>query len=164
MKLYELAENYRKVQEFLDDDEINMKAVKDTLDAIEEEIIDKCENIAKLIKTLEAEEKAFRDEEERLFKKRKAIENKIEWLRKYTAEQLERAGIERIKGKIFTVLLQPTPPAVEIVDMDTFMREGTKYLIPQPPKIDKKLIMEDIKGGKEVPGVILKQEKSLRIR
>jgi hypothetical protein len=48
--------------------------------------------------------------------------------------------------------------------METFKTAGAKYLIPQEPKIDKRTLIEDLKAGIEVPGAILKQEKSLRIR
>lgn len=166
MKLYELAEAYRNLQELLEDDNTDITAIQDTLEAIEEEINAKCENIAKLIRTLEAQEKLLKEEEERLARRRKTLESKREWLKKYTMQQLEAAGIDKIRGALFTITLQMNPPAVEIVDEEIFMRacEGTKYLIPQPPKINKKAILEDIKAGFEVPGVVLRQEKGLRIR
>lgn len=166
MKLYELAQNYAEVQKMLEEEEsdIDPEVIKMTLDAIEEEIAVKCENIAKMIRTLEAEEKAFKEEEERLFKKRKTIESRKEWLKKYVEEQLQKAGIEEVKGKIFTIALRPNPPSVEIIDEETFMTAGTKYLIPQPPKIDKRLLIEDLKNGINVPGAMLKQTKGLRIR
>lgn len=166
MKLYELAEAYRNLQEMLEDDDTDITAIHDTLEAVEDEINIKCENIAKLIRTLDAQEKLLKEEEERLARRRRTLENKREWLKKYVIKQLEAAGIDKIKGTLFTISLQENPPSVEIIDEELFMRtcEGTKYLIPQPPKIDKKALINDLKAGFEVPGVVLRREKGLRIR
>ena len=61
MNLYELSQNYLAVQEMdLDED-----TLRDTLDSIGDAFEDKAENIAKLYRTVEAEEKAFEAEEKR---------------------------------------------------------------------------------------------------
>jgi len=50
MKLYELAQNYARLMEMADDMESD--ALVDTLEALQDEIEEKAENIAKFIRNL----------------------------------------------------------------------------------------------------------------
>ncbi|PUF85783.1 MULTISPECIES: siphovirus Gp157 family protein [unclassified Geobacillus] len=159
MKLYELTENYAKLLEMAE--EMDTDAIVDTLEALQEAIEDKAENIAKLIRNLEADVKVIRDEEKRLAERRQVIENKVERLKTYLQEQLEIAGIDKVKRPTITVAIQKNPPSVDIID-ETLIPED--FFIPQPAKIDKKSILERLKNGEEVPGVVLKQTKGVRIR
>lgn len=52
MKLYELTDNYLRLQELLEENKT--EAVMDTLDAITDGFHDKAENIAKIIKSIAA--------------------------------------------------------------------------------------------------------------
>ncbi|WPZ17839.1 siphovirus Gp157 family protein [Geobacillus subterraneus] len=159
MKLYELAENYAKLLEMAE--EMDTDAIVDTLEALQEAIEDKAENIAKLIRNLEADVKVIRDEEKRLAERRQVIENKIERLKSYLQEQLEIAGIEKVKRPTITVSIRKNPPSVDVID-ETLIPDD--FLIPQPAKVDKKAILERLKNGEHVPGAALKQTKGVQIR
>ena len=159
MKLYELTENYAKLSEMAE--EMDTDAIVDTLEALQEAIEDKAENIAKLIRNLEADVKVIRDEEKRLAERRQVIENKIERLKSYLQEQLEIAGIDKVKRPTITVAIQKNPPSVDIIDETLIPAD---FLIPQPAKVDKKSILERLKNGEAIPGVTLKQTKGVRIR
>lgn len=159
MKLYELTENYAKLLEMAE--EMDTDAIVDTLEALQEAIEDKAENIAKLIRNLEADVKAIRDEEKRLAERRQAIESKVERLKSYLQEQLEIAGIDKVKRPTITVAIQKNPPSVDIIDEALIPAD---FFVPQPAKLDKKAILERLKNGEEVPGVTLKQTKGVRIR
>ncbi|KQB92140.1 hypothetical protein GEPA3_2920 [Geobacillus sp. PA-3] len=158
MKLYELAANYAELLNMAE--EMESEALVDTLEAIRDEIELKAENIAKLIRNLEADAKAIREEEKRLNEKRTAIENKVKRLKSYLVEQLEHAGIQKIKRPTITVYIQDNPPSVNVVDMSVIPAEFLK----QKVEVDKKSILERIKSGEQIPGVELKQEKGVRIR
>ncbi len=93
MKLYDLAQNYAQLLEMAE--EMDSDAIVDTLSALQDAIEDKAENIAKLVKNLEADAKIIKEEEQRLAERRRAIEAKIERLKSYLQEQLETAGIEK---------------------------------------------------------------------
>ena len=67
MNLYELSQNYLAVQDM----ELDEETLRDTLDSIEDAFEDKAENIAKLYRTVEAEEKAFEAEEKRFYAMKK---------------------------------------------------------------------------------------------
>lgn len=159
MKLYELTENYLRVLELAE--EMEPELLRDTLESIQESIEDKAENTAKLIKSLEADVKAIKEEEKRLADRRKALEKKIENIKDYLQEQLELAGIDKVKRPTITVSIQNNPPSVRVVNEELI---PSHFMIPQPPKLDKKGILEKLKNGENVPGVELAQGRSLRIR
>ncbi|MED5073390.1 siphovirus Gp157 family protein [Anoxybacillus geothermalis] len=158
MKLYELAANYVELMNMAD--EMDSEAIVDTLEAIRDEIELKAENIAKLIRNLEADARAIREEEKRLNEKRTAIENKVKRLKAYLFKQLEHAGIQRIKRPTITVYIQDNPPSVDVVDISVIPEEFLKHKV----EVDKKSILERIKSGEQIPGVELKREKGVRIR
>src|SRR5690554_44600 len=113
MKLYELTENYLQLLEMAED--MDPELLRDTLESIQESIEDKAENTAKLIKSLEADVKAIKEEEKRLADRRKALEKKIENIKDYLQDQLELAGIDKVKRPTITVSIQNNPPSVRIV-------------------------------------------------
>ena len=159
MKLYELARSYAELLDRAE--EMESDALVDTLESLQEAIEDKAENVAKLIKNLEADAKIIREEEQRLAERRRAIEAKIERLKSYLQEQLETAGIEKVKRPTITVAIQANPPSVDVIDETAIPID---FLIPQPAKVDKKSILERLKNGEAIPGVTLKQTKGVRIR
>lgn len=159
MKLYELAQNYAQLLEMAE--EMESDALVDTLESLQDAIEEKAENIAKLVKNLEADVKIIKEEEQRLAERRRAIEVKIERLKTYLQEQLETAGIEKVKRPTITVAIQANPPSVDVIDETAIPSD---FLIPQAPKVDKRSILERLKKGEAIPGVTLKQTKGVRIR
>jgi replicative superfamily II helicase len=159
MKLYELAQNYAQLMEMAE--EMESDALVDTLESLQDAIEDKVENIAKLIKNLEADAKIIKEEEQRLADRRRSIESKVARLKEYLQEQLEVAGLQKVKRATITVAIQNNPPSVEIADEKLIPSE---FMIPQNPKIDKQAILERLKNGETVPGCSLKQTKGVRIR
>ena len=159
MKLYELAQNYAQLMEMAE--EMESDALVDTLEALQDAIEDKAENIAKFIKNLEADAKIIKEEEQRLAERRRAIETKVDKLKTYLQEQLEIAGLQKVKRPTITVAIQNNPPSVEIADEKLIPSE---FMIPQPAKVDKRAILERLKNGEEIPGCSLKQTKGVRIK
>lgn len=159
MKLYELAQNYAQLLEMAE--EMESDALVDTLESLQDAIEDKAENIAKFIRNLEADAKIIREEEQRLAERRRAIESKVDKLKMYLQEQLETAGLQKVKRPTITVAIQANPPSVDVIDETAIPID---FLIPQAPKVDKRSILERLKKGESVPGVTLKQTKGVRIR
>ena len=160
MKLFELTEQYQKLLS-MTDDECDIQAIQDTLEGIEGMIADKAESIAKLIKSIEADEQAIKAEEKRLYDRRKALENRRNSIKEYLETQLISAGIDKVKGTLFTISIQNNPLSVNIQD-DATVPE--KYYIPQPPKVDKRALLDDLKAGAVYEGIEMIQTKGVRIR
>lgn len=159
MKLYELTDNYMQLIELAD--QLDEETFRNTLESIQDSIEDKVENTAKVIKSIEADVQAIKEEEKRLKERRQALEKKIDNIKDYLKEQLEKAGIDKVKRATFTVSIQNNPPKAEIVDEKSLPLE---FMIPQPAKVDKRAILEKLKSGEHVPGAALVQERGVRIR
>ncbi|EAV9812281.1 siphovirus Gp157 family protein, partial [Listeria monocytogenes] len=149
MKLYELTDNYLRLQELLEENET--EAVMDTLDAITDGFHDKAENIAKIIKSLAADAEMAGTEAKRLLKRKQALENNVQKLKTYLQTEMERMEIRKINSTLFTIQIQKNPVSVEIVD-DSLLQA---FFLLQEPKIDKKRIAEILKSGEEVKGARL---------
>ena len=160
MKLFELTEQYQKLLSMVDD-ECDIQAIQDTLEGIEGMIADKAESIAKLIKSIEADEQAIKAEEERLYARRKALENRRTSIKGYLESQLIAAGIDKVKGTAFTVSIQNNPPSVQIAEG---AKVPGKYLIPQEAKVDKRALLDDLKAGAVYEGIEMIQTRGVRIR
>lgn len=157
MNLYELSLSFQEVQNM----DLDPEVMKDTLDSIEDAIEGKAENIAKLIRNLESDVSAYKEEEDRLKTKRQATENKVKWLKTYLEDNMKLTGKTKFKSGMFNFSIQKNPASVNITDEKIIPVE---FLIQQPPKVDKTSLKEILKRGIEVPGAELKQTEGLRIR
>lgn len=158
MKLYDLTADYQTVLDLITD---GAEGLDDTLESLSDAIEDKVENIAKVIKTLEAETAGLKVEEARLADRRKGIENNVKRLKDYAEQSLLSVGKKKIKGPLFTVLIQKNPPRLEVLD-DSLIPES--FFIPQPPTLDKKAITAELKAGNHIDGTLLIQGESFRIK
>ncbi|WP_108669518.1 siphovirus Gp157 family protein [Peribacillus acanthi] len=159
MKLYEMTTHYRQLLDMAE--ELDPEVFQDTLEAIEEEIEDKAENVAKLIRTLDSDIEVIKAEEKRLADRRKALENKIVSVKTYLQEQMEIAGIDKVKRPTLTISIQNNPPSVSVLDESLI---PSNFIIPQPGKISKKDILAALKEGQFIPGAEIIQSKGVRIR
>lgn len=157
MNLYELSQNYLAVQDM----DLEPETLKDTLDSIEDAIEYKAENIAKWIRNLEADKKAFEEEEKRFKEKKQSADNRIKSLKLYLEDNMRLTGKTKFKAGFFSFAIQNNLPSVEVFDEALIPKQ---FLIEQPPKIDRAGIKELLKAGEEVPGAELKHSTGLRIR
>lgn len=159
MKLYELTENYNQVLEIAE--QLDTETLKDTLDSIDEAIEIKVENTAKVVRSLESNVDAIESEIKRLTAKKSTLNNNIKAIKSYMQESMEQVGKDKIKGQLFNIGIQNNPQSVNIIDENKI---NLDYFIEQPSKLDKKLLLADLKDGKEVEGAEIQQTRSLRIR
>ena len=98
--LYELSNEYMQALEIFTDPENDMPidAVNDTLEGIEGQWQDKAINITKFMRNLESAAKAIKQAEQQMTKRRKALENRAQWLKDYLKANMERSGITRIES------------------------------------------------------------------
>ena len=161
MKLYELTQNYLNLQELLENPEIPAEMIETALNEVGGQIEDKAENIAKLIKTLEADVSGFKAEEKRLADRRKSLENRVTGLKNYIDNSMKVTGKNKFKGQLFSFSIKKNPPSLNVEDEKLIPEE---YWIEQAPVLDKKTLLAALKAGEEIPGVSIKQTESLRIR
>ena len=161
MKLYELSQNYKNLQELLDDETIDQNEILKALNGLEGQFDEKAENIVKVMKSIDADVKGLKDEEKRLSDRRKALENRSIRLKEYLSDSMKAIGREKIKGSVFTLAFQKNPPSLNLIDIDLIDK---KYFTESVPVIDRKMILVALKYGEIIPGCSIKQETSLRIK
>lgn len=157
MNLYELSITFQEVQNM----DLDPEVMKDTLDSIGGTFENKAENMAKLIRNLESDRLAYKEEEDRLKTKRQAVENKLEWLKTYLKDCMKLIGKTKFKSGMFNFSIQKNPVSVNITNKKILPED---YLIPQPPKVNNTTLKKALKDGIEVPGAELKQTEGVRIR
>jgi len=162
MKLYELTDQYNTFLERIDD--FDEETFKDTLEGLQGDISVKAENMAKMVKCIEADITAFKIEADRLTARKTTLENRKNSIKKYLQDQLTLVNMKKVKAGLFTVSIQKNPAHAKIVDEDLFKVDVKEYLKYPAPTIDKTRLLKDLKAGLDVKGAYLEQTESIRIR
>jgi hypothetical protein len=162
MKLYELAQNYNNLLDLLENPDIPQDVINKSLEEVEEDFNVKAENICKLIKSVELEAKAIKEEERRLADRRKSLEHRVVNLKAYLNGTMTAIGAKKIKGNIFTLSIQKNPHKVVIKDEELI--PGDYVIVEKIIDIDKKGLLAALKAGEKIEGAELIQTESLRIK
>lgn len=161
MKLYELANEYGKLQDLLET-ETDKQSVIDNLEKIEGQFSYKAEQVAKMVITLESNVSAYEDEINRLSAKRKTLNNNIEHLKTYLLQSLKDAQIDKIKGQMVTIAIRQNPKSVRILSMDSLPPE---FRVKHEDTPNKVAILEHFKEtGEIINGVELFNTERVDIR
>lgn len=166
--LYELTGDYAKFAEIaqqgdLDDD---MQAMlDDALANLADDIEVKLEGYAKVIKNFESDIEGLKKEEDRLAGKRKTLENRVKSMKAAMRDAMIATGKLKVKGDLFSFTVRNNAPSV-VMDEQYIENIPEKYLIAQEPKIDKKLLAEDLKAdGAALEGIAhLESSQSILIK
>jgi hypothetical protein len=164
LTLYDLSANYWQALDFLTDPEADLPAevVNDTLEALTGELEDKAVNVAKFLRNMEAMAEAIKAAEADMVKRRKTLENRVQWLKDYLKGNMERTGITKIECPYFKLSVQNNPAAVHIVDEEAIPAEFKEQVVSW--KIDKAAIKKAVQAGQTVPGVSLSSGTRLVIK
>ncbi len=157
MKLYDIKEAYLNILELDLDDEALNKA----LSAVESELSDKANSIGCLIRTLEAEDSAYKAEIARFKALSNSNEKKIERIKKYLSETMQDMNVPSLSTQHFKFTFRKSE-SVNIDDealiSDEFKTEEIKV------KISKTDIKKAIKSGQYVKGASLVTKQNLQIK
>jgi ABC-type proline/glycine betaine transport system substrate-binding protein len=124
-------------------------------------IQDKAKNVAMVIRNMETTAEAIKAAEDEMASRRKSIERKMEWMKTYLLQNMERTGITKIESPYFVIALRDNPESL-IVETDADI--PAEYWKPQQPTLDKAGLKKDIQLGLIVPGCRLERKKSIRIK
>lgn len=160
MNLFELTENYVKFFTMLEEADEITEELEEMANNLNIAIEEKSDNYVKMIKNLDADVEAYKNQEKIFNKKRKTAENKISWLKKNLQASMEQTGRKKVKTELFTISIQKNTPALDITSEDNI---GDEYYKVERT-LNKKDLLKDIKEGLIIDGVGIKQSESLRIR
>ncbi len=123
----------------------------------------KLENVALWIKNLKAEEKAVKEEEDKFKKRRKAISNKMDDLKKYLFNALNN---EKDKGRFKTTRVSIYPLKRESVQIDDNLDLSTldDEYVKVSYAADKTALKEDLEQGVIIDGVNIVTNISMVVR
>ena len=162
--LYNLVGNYKEFEHLYNQAETDdeMQEAERYLMASETDLADKVENIARLVKNFESERDTFKKEADRLAGKAKSFDNKVSNLKRYLQDNLEVAGIDKVKGELFTVSLQNNAMSLDISKDDQIPSEFKR--MPEPVVNKRELLAYIKETGETFEGVEVRRTRSVRIR
>lgn len=157
MNLYEIKQDFEKAIEECVDMETGEIINPTRLDELNMVLTDKRENVALYIKNLSAEAKAIDEEAKNLTNRKRVLNNKVEGLKKYLADNLEGHKFETAK---VVVSFRKS----EQLEINSIEHIPTEYLISQEPKIDKVALKKSIKQGVVINGVQIITKQNIQIK
>ncbi|MBS7211850.1 MAG: siphovirus Gp157 family protein [Megamonas funiformis] len=157
MNLYEIKQEFEKAIEECVDMETGEIINPTRLDELNMVLTDKRENVALYIKNLSAEAKAIDEEAKNLTNRKRVLNNKVEGLKKYLADNLEGHKFETAK---VVVSFRKS----EQLEINSIEHIPTEYLISQEPKIDKVALKKSIKQGAVINGVQIITKQNIQIK
>jgi hypothetical protein len=162
LRLYEIADDYRRALEQLADEPDREKAGQ-IMESIAGALQDKGANVALFLRNEEADIAAIEHEQERLARLREWKLNRVERLRNYLAFNMKRCGMPEINHPLFRIRFKKNPPAVDVLCEAQIPPEFWTQPEPPAPRLDKQAIAKAIKAGQDVPGATLVQSERLVI-
>ena len=167
MKLYEINESILKLVYMYENEEIDEKTYKDTMEGLNLVQSDKIDNIACYIKQLLAEEKALKEEIENLTKRRKSKQKTIDNLKEYITDTMKISKMDKLETTRNIIKFRNNAVKVNIENEEKFllwaMENHDELLNYKKPDVNKTMIKEYLKDN-EIEGVKLVREKSLQIK
>lgn len=160
VSLYQMSQEWEDVFDKLLDPEIPEEAVFDTIEMIEADMDIKAENYGKIIRSMEGDSSALREEIQRLQKRKKSLDSRADMLKQRLFDAMKATGRLEIKTNLFTFSIQGNG-GLRPVDLTDAV--PTEWLKPGEPDI--KRIRESLEAGNVLPFATLGERgEGLRIR
>lgn len=153
MRLYDISQKFISIQELAENDESMIEAVADTMEGITADFEQKGQAVVVIFKGMEADIEAIDSELKRLSEKKKAIQNRVEWLRNYLRDNMAATGITKISCPLFNITLSEAAKQVEVFDESALPDDYVTVKTVLSP--DKRKLLADLKEGVDIPGAML---------
>lgn len=157
MKLYELADSVKRIEEICDsEEELGLY-----LDQAKMQLQEKAGNVVKFRQYLTTRAEAIGSEIKRLSELQKQSLKRAENLEKYISYSMTKNGIDKIETDIAVISFRKSE-TTDILDEKLIPIEFKK--IKTVESIDKTAIKKAIKDGQEVAGATITEHKNLQIK
>lgn len=161
--LYIIANEYRAAAETLANMDLDAQTIADTLEGLGGELEAKAQNVAYIVRGMEAEAAACKEWAKAATERAKAAEARADSLRDYLARCMLACGVEKISGPGVALSFRKSS-AVVINEPGLIPAEFMKTPEPPPASPDKTAISAAIKAGREVPGAHIETRQNLQIK
>ena len=168
MHLYQLSDDYQKVWDLLEAEEIDEQAILDTLEGIQGEVQQKAISIACFIKELKATVSAFKAEEDNMRKRRYTLERQIARLQTYLSDNMEKADLAKITDPKATISFRQNKSTF-ITDYQGFLdwaraNNRKEFIVEEEPTISKTAVKAALEKGEDIPHAEIVTTKSILIK
>lgn len=159
--LYAITTRYNQaLTALLDDDELSLEAITDTLEGLQGEWEDKARAVAAYILNLQASAKQRREAATRILETARREEDRAERLREYLQGHMRQLGCSRLETPEWTARFKRCPPRVAIDDESLIPADFVS--VEQIIKIDKGALRAALKEA-DIQGAHLEQDTKLFI-
>lgn len=162
--LYELTSDLLTLYEMADDPDVDADVLADTIEAVNGELEVKADGYAKVISQLKGDMKLLKEEEERLYARRKAIEKSIETISNRLKDSMILTGKTKFKTLEFSFSIRKNPLSVKVSDGVSADDVPEEFIGYGKPTIDKTKVKEALESGADIGWASLEQGESLQIR
>lgn len=150
MNLYELSSDLVQLRDL---DEI--EEVEVIRNIIQTEIENKGKGIIQVVRSMESDVDAVKNEIDRLNKIKRTKENNIKRLREYTKVCMEQMEVKKLETPVGNLTLRK---GVSSLKIDDESKLPDKYLeVVQSYKVDKDLLKADLKAGLKIDGAYMSE-------
>lgn len=135
------------------------------LDELGQQEASKVDAFSGFIRKQAAIAEAMKEESQHLANKARAIQNKIDSMKRHYLAVMQQHGLKKISGEIYSIGVRENT-RVEVKDLEALKAmDNPLYLKTEITyKPDKGTIKEALKDGLEIPGCSLEKSYSLNIR
>lgn len=164
MRLYEIANNYRRVLDMVKEGEIPEEAIVDTIEMIEGELNEKMDAIICVYKELIAEEAAIKVEAAALKYRAEDKAKAASRLLEYVQNQMQKMDVKKIETSKNEISIKKKPPKVVIGDAERLYALRPDLFVVKTPEPSKTAISALLKMGEEVPECWLEQTYRVAVK
>jgi hypothetical protein len=160
---FELAAQYRQLAELLAEQHDDAQLIADTLESVSGPLDEQLENLAKMVRNIEAAEHGVQQTIAGLEARRAGLRRAAERGCKLILELMQAAQRDRATTALFSLAIKKNPPLV-VIDCEAELPPAfLMHHAPPRPTPDKKAIAAALKAGTPVPGAHSEQGVRLEI-
>jgi hypothetical protein len=166
MNLYELTGERLALQSKLEAMNFDEETIIDTLEGNSTELAKKVEDYVYVIRNRSSFADAMQSEIDRMTERKNAEVKRIAAIEEWLLQNMIACKFLKVECPAFTITVQNNPQKVEVLDEKQIPADYWRTHEPKPPVSapDKKLILTDLKAGKDVPGCAMVQTARLVVK
>lgn len=151
--LYDISQRYQNLWELCLDDNVDLDTLENALQSVEGELEDKVSNGIGLIQDLKYRADALGEESKRLATRKKALDNKIDYLKNYYLDHLQKMGKSKVLTNRGTMSIAKAGGKRPLkIDDEDLIPIDFKFTVFQ---IDKDALRQALELGESVKGAHL---------
>jgi hypothetical protein len=158
--LYQMTQEFLEIKAQLEEMEgMDPEVVNDTLESYKGDLVDKAENVAKYIRSLEAQAEMKKQEAKRLTESAKVDCNRVESLTNYLDHMMQAAELKDLTAGVFTLKYRKGSEVVHIDEskLPSWKERKDLYEVKPILKYGKPDLKKMLKSGEEIPGITIER-------